>query len=265
MRYSQALLFAFIFCTFLIQSQEIERKSLNVTIYNNDLGVVRDLRVLDLKKGASEVKITDVADKIDMTSVHIKLDGSVIEQNYQYDLVSFSKILQKYIDKEIELIGEIGVVSGTLRSATGNQIVIRKKDDGLLMLPKTDGYQISVGALPEGLIAKPTLVWQLHSNKAGKQDVEISYQTGAMNWSAEYVAVLYEKDTKIDLNSCVSLTNNSGTTYPNANLKLVAGDVNRITPKIVDVAKGVRERGTAQALAQPQFEEREFFDYHIYD
>ncbi|NLO19404.1 MAG: DUF4139 domain-containing protein [Ignavibacteria bacterium] len=265
MRYSQALLFAFIFCTFLIQSQEIERKSLNVTIYNNDLGVVRDLRVLDLKKGASEVKITDVADKIDMTSVHIKLDGSVIEQNYQYDLVSFSKILQKYIDKEIELIGEKGVVSGTLLSATGNQIVIRKKDDGLLMLPKTDGYQISVGALPEGLIAKPTLVWQLHSNKAGKQDVEISYQTGAMNWSAEYVAVLDEKDTKIDLNSWVSLTNNSGTTYPNANLKLVAGDVNRITPKIVDVAKGVRERGTAQALAQPQFEEREFFDYHIYD
>ena len=168
-----------------------------------------------------------------MTSVHIKLDGSVIEQNFQYDLVSFLKVLQKYIDKEIELIGDNICFSGTLLSATANQIVIRNKDGGLIMLPKIDEYQISVGSLPEGLITKPTLVWQLVSNKAGKQDVEISYQTSGMNWSAEYVAVLDEKDTKIDLNSWVSLTNNSGTSYPDANLKLVAGDINRVkTPKI---------------------------------
>ena len=229
------------------------------------MGVVRDLRTLDLKSGLSEVKITDVANKIDMTSVHIKLDGTVIEQNFQYDLVSFIKVLQKYIDKEIELINDNTIISGTLLSATTNQIVIKKKDGGLLMLPKIDSYQISVGSLPEGLITKPTLIWQLVSNKAGKQDVEISYQTEGMSWSAEYVAVLDEKDTKIDLNSWVSLTNNSGTSYPDANLKLVAGEVNRVKTYNREMDRGEGYIAVASKVAQPQFEEREFFDYHIYD
>jgi len=265
MKKSIILLLALFICTSFIFAQETERKSINVTIYNDNLGVIRDLRTLDLKKGASEVKVTDVANQIDMTSVHIKLDGSVIEQNFQYDLVSFLKVLQKYIDKEIELIGDNICFSGTLLSATANQIVIRNKDGGLLMLPKIDEYQISVGSLPEGLITKPTLVWQLVSNKAGKQDVEISYQTAGMNWSAEYVAVLDEKDTKIDLNSWVSLTNNSGTSYPDANLKLVAGDVNRVkTPRIM-WRREEQSYASAMKKSEPQFEEREFFDYHIYD
>ncbi len=268
MKKTFAFIFALIFCTSFINAQETGRKSLNVTIYNDDLGVIRDLRTLDLKKGASEVKVTDVADQIDMTSVHIKLDGNVIEQNFQYDLVSFLKVLQKYIDKEIELISDQTIISGTLLSATTNQIVIRKKNGGLLMLPKIDTYQISVGSLPEGLITKPTLVWQLVSNKDGKQDVEISYQTSGMRWSAEYVAVLDEKDTKIDLNSWVSLTNNSGTSYPNANLKLVAGNVNRVYDLRSIAREGIQSlKGrTAGAYdSEPQFQEREFFDYHIYD
>ncbi|HPI20049.1 MAG TPA: DUF4139 domain-containing protein [Candidatus Kapabacteria bacterium] len=268
MKKSIILLSALFICASSLFAQETERKSLNVTIYHDDLGVIRDLRTLDLKKGASEVKITDVANQIDMTSVHIKLDGSVIEQNFQYDLVSFLKVLQKYIDKEIDLIGENNCISGTLLSATANQIVIRKKDGGLLMLPKIDSYQISVGSLPEGLITKPTLVWQLVSNKDGKQDVEISYQTGGMSWSAEYVAVLDEKDTKIDLNSWVSLTNNSGTSYPDANLKLVAGEVNRIHDLRNIAREGIQSlKGLAAGAydSEPQFAEREFFDYHIYD
>jgi len=266
MKKTFAFIFALIFCTSFINAQETERKSLNVTIYNDDLGVIRDLRTLDLKKGASEVKVTDVADRIDMTSVHIKLDGNVIEQNFQYDLVSFLKVLQKYIDKEIELINDNTIISGTLLSATTNQIVIKKKDGGLLMLPKIDSYQISVGSLPEGLITKPTLVWQLISNKSGKQDVEISYQTSGMSWSAEYVAVLDEKDSKIDLNSWVSLTNNSGTSYPDAYLKLVAGDVNRVKAynKEMSRAKGY-DLAEVMMVTEPQFQEREFFDYHIYD
>ncbi len=261
-----AFVLVFIISTSFINAQETRRKSLNVTIYNDDLGVIRDLRTLDLKKGASEVKVTDVADRIDMTSVHIKLDGNVIEQNFQYDLVSFLKVLQKYLDKEIELINDNTIISGTLLSATTNQIVIKKKDGGLLMLPKIDSYQISVGSLPEGLITKPTLVWQLISNKSGMQDVEISYQTSGMSWSAEYVAVLDEKDSKIDLNSWVSLTNNSGTSYPDAYLKLVAGDVNRVKAynKEMSRAKGY-DLAEVMMVTEPQFQEREFFDYHIYD
>ncbi len=213
----------------LNSGQELNQKSLAVTIYNSNLGVVKDSREIELKSGLSEIRITDVAKLIDPTSVHIKLDGEVLEQNYQYDLVSFSKILQKYIDKEISLVNEKSeLIEGKLLSATGGDVVLEKKDGGLVMIPNINNYRFSVGSLPEGLITKPTLVWQVKSKKSGNQDVEISYQTQGMNWHAEYVAVLNKDDTKLDLNSWVSVENNCGTTFKNAKLKLIAGDVNRV-------------------------------------
>ena len=131
-----------------------------VTVYNSDLGVVKDLRTIDIKSGTSQIAITDVAQFIDPTSVHIDLDGEVIEQNYQYDLVSLDKILQKYIDKDVQLIGENSeLIEGKLLSSFGGQIVLQKKEGGLLMLPNVSKYRFSVGTLPEGLITKPTLIW----------------------------------------------------------------------------------------------------------
>ena len=172
---------------------------------------------MDIKSGTSKIFLTDVAQFIDPTSVHIKLNGEVIEQNYQYDLVSLDKILQKYIDKEIQLIGENNeFIEGKLLSSFAGQIVIEKKEGGLMMIPNTAKYRFSVGSLPEGLITKPTLVWTVDSKSSGKQNVEISYQTSGMNWHAEYVAVLNQNDTKLDLNSWVSVENNSGATYKNA-------------------------------------------------
>ena len=163
-------------------------QSVAVTVYNANLGVIKENRSIDIKSGKSQIEITDVAQFIDPTSVHIKLDGEVIEQNYQYDLVSMDKILHKYIDMEIQLIGENNeLIEGKLLSSFGGQLVLSKKDGGLLMLPNTGKYRFSVGSLPEGLITKPTLVWLVNSNSSGKQDVEVSYQTSGMNWHAEYV------------------------------------------------------------------------------
>ena len=101
------------------------------------------------------------------------------------------------------------------------------------MLPNIGNYRFSVGSLPEGLITRPTLLWTVNAPKSGKQNVEISYQTAGMNWHAEYVALLNNDDSKIDLNCWVSIENNSGATYKNANLKLVAGDLNLVnnTPR----------------------------------
>ena len=216
----------FILLSAAILAQNGDKKNIAVTVYNSDLGVIKDMRSMNISSGQSVIKLTDVAQYIDPTSVHIKLDGEVIEQNYQYDLVSMDKILQKYIDKDIQLFSESGeMISGKLLSVLGGQIVLNKNDGGLLMIPNTSKYRLSVEALPQGLITKPTLVWMVNSNSSGKQDVEITYQTRGMNWHAEYVAVLNEDDTKTDLNSWVSVDNNSGTTYSNAKLKLVAGDV----------------------------------------
>jgi hypothetical protein len=247
-------------------SQNTDQKSISVTVYNANLGVVKDLREMDIKSGTSRIFLTDVAQFIDPTSVHINIGGEVIEQNYQYDLVSLDKILQKYIDKEIQLIGENNeFIEGKLLSSFAGQIVIEKKDGGLVMIPNTAKYRFSVGSLPEGLITKPTLVWLVNSKSPGKQNVEISYQTTGMNWHAEYVAVLNQNDTKLDLNSWVSVENNSGATYKNATLKLVAGDVNLIQSReqgAMYMNEGMRMDKSA---APQQFQEKEFFEYHIYN
>jgi len=246
--------------------QQFNQKQIAITVYNSNLGVVKDVREIKLESGLSKISITDVAKLIDPTSVHIKLDGEVMEQNYQYDLVSLDKILQKYVDKSISLVSENNeLVEGRLLSSLGGQIVLERKDGGLLMIPNVSKYRFSVGALPEGLITKPTLVWQVNSNKSGKQDVEISYQTQGMNWHAEYVAVLNKDDTKLDLNSWVSVDNNSGTTYKNAKLKLVAGDVNRVQDNR-RLYKGRDNINMVMAeSATDQFVEKEFFEYHIYN
>ena len=246
-------------------SQDYKQKSINVTIYNENLGVVKDVREIDIKKGISEIKIQGVAEKIDPTSVHIKLDGTVLEQNYQYDLVSMDKILSKYIDKEILISGENVAVSGTLLSANRSQIVIREKDGGLTMLPSIDKYQLNVGDLPECLITRPTLLWMVDSKKSGKQDVELSYQTKGLKWHTEYVAVLNEKDTKMSINAWVSIENNSGATYKNAHLKLIAGDVNLIQPKNRYYPEMDMRLAASDKTMERQFEEKEFFEYHIYN
>ncbi|UCH66360.1 MAG: DUF4139 domain-containing protein [Ignavibacterium sp.] len=247
-------------------SQSNEQKSVSVAVYNQNLGVVKDFRSIDLSSGRSKINITDVAQQIDPTSVHIKLDGEVLEQNYQYDLVSLDKILRKFINQNIRLVSETNeTVEGKLLSAIGGQIVLERSEGGLVMLPNVNKYRFSVDYLPEGLITQPTLVWVVNSYSSGKQDVEISYQTKGMNWHAEYVAVLNEDDTALDLNSWVSVDNTSGATYKNAKLKLVAGDINLVQDY---QSRGGLERVYAMdrsTVSEQQFQEKEFFEYHIYN
>jgi len=260
-----SLLFLALSVNYLL-AQQADQKSVAVTVYNSNLGVVKDLRTINIKSGTSQIAVTDVAQFIDPTSVHISLNGEVIEQNYQYDLVSLDKILQKYIDKEIQLIGENSeLIEGRLLSAFAGQIVLEKKEGGLLMLPNLSKYRFSVGALPEGLITKPTLLWTVNSPATGKQDVEISYQTSGMNWHAEYVAVLNSDDTELDLNSWVSVENKSGTTYKNAVLKLVAGDINLVKEQPMYDYRVQEMMVKSEGISQPQFQEKEFFEYHIYN
>lgn len=264
MKLKSIYLLIFVFSLTEISFSQDEQQ-LAVTVYNANLGVIKDHRKIELKSGLSNISVTDVAQFIDPTSVHIKLNGEVIEQNYQYDLVSLDKIVQKYIDKDVQLISETSeLIEGKLLAAASGQIVLQKKDGGLVMLPNLIKYRFSVGSLPEGLITKPTLVWLVNSKSSGRQDVEISYQTSGMSWHAEYVAVLNSTDTKLDLNSWVSVDNNSGTTFKNAKLKLVAGDLNLVKDMNI---RGGRMDGMymEKSVSQEQFGEKEFFEYHIYD
>ena len=243
-------------------SQNSGSKQTAITVYNSNIAIVKDIRPLNLPKGNSIANLTDVAQLIDPTTVHIKFNGEVLEQNYQYDLVSMDKILKRYIDKDIQLINEKGeLLEGTLLSVYGNQVVLKKKDAGLIMIPDIAKYRFGVGELPEGLIIKPTLKCLLNTETGGPQDVEFSYQTSGITWQAEYVAVLDAKDKMMDLNSWVSIENNCGTTFKNAELKLVAGDVHLVEKDEEEKAYSFVASG---GVHKPQLDERSLFEYHLY-
>lgn len=251
-------------------SQEI--KDVEVTIYNQDLGVVKEKRELNLKKGIQEIRISDVAALIDPTSVHFKSvsypnECSILEQNFEYDLISQQKLLEKYLGKEIEIRDYLQEKEGTkeiirkgMLLSAGDGMVV-KIDDKIFLNPP--GIVI-LPDLPEGLIIKPTLSWLISNNKEGKHLTEISYLTSGINWLSDYVLVVDKLDKNIDLTGWVTLDNRSGATYKDAKLKLIAGDVHRITQPGVMRKGDVKKAMMASESREEQFVEKEFFEYHLY-
>src|SRR5438477_6562267 len=198
-----------------------------VTIYNGNLGLVKDVRQTRLPTGLHETEFTDVAAQIDPTTVQLKslTDPAglrILEQNYEYDLLSSGKLMEKYVGRMVRLYNTDGTyLEAKLLSTAGPVFEINGQihlgHNGRLVLP----------SLPDNLVSKPTLVWLLRNALAGAQRVEASYLTGGITWKADYVMVLDPADTKADLTGWVTIDNRSGATYANAALKLVAGDVNR--------------------------------------
>jgi hypothetical protein len=244
-------------------------RELAVTVYNENLGVVRDKRTVEVEKGRATLRVTDVAAQIDPTSVHLTGDLQVVEQNYAFDLASAEKILHRYLDQTVDVLAEEGrtyrgkllafdPVSLVLGGAGGGEEVTIVGREGVL--------DVRCPALPAGLITKPTLIWIVDGAPGGKADVELSYMTGGMSWHAEYVAVVAENDQSMDLSGWVSVENMSGATYPDAKLKLVAGAVHRAArPLPIDMKGRQMDAESAMAAAPPQFVERGLFEYHLYE
>lgn len=257
--------------------------NLELTIYNSNFGLVKEVRNLDLKQGRQDVRVEDVASYIDPTSVSFKslnpgMPIEILEQNYQYDLISTQTILLKSIGKRIRLRQQLEngaqtVSEGVLLAAPGQIVnanggsqyaytgLVLKTDDGRIIL-SPEGT-IEVLELPEGLISKPTLMWDLFSDDAGKADVELAYLTNQITWDADYVLTLSDDDKKADLNGWVTINNQSGTTYKDATLKLVAGDVRRLQPQPGGMGGGGIYRGVAE-MDKAGFNEESLFEYHLY-
>jgi hypothetical protein len=260
---------------FLLVTAKPAYAEVSVTVYNQDLGLIKDVRELEFQRGRSVIQFTDVAAKIDPTSVHFKPVNaadrvSILEQNYQYDLVSSNKILQKYVDKEIELFTKAGGSNqqgksfrGRLLSFSGDNVTLQEPEGAIRIVRLDEVRDLYFPTLPEGLITKPTLVWLLESEISGKREAEVSYLTGGINWHAEYVAVVDQKDENLELAGWVSVDNRSGATYEDAKVKLIAGEVHRIREERIPVriAKGPVPE---MAAGVPQFEEKPFFEYHLY-
>ena len=236
-----------------------------VTIYNNDLGLVRDLRNLTFPEGIGEIRFSDVAERIIPTSVHFYSErAELLEQNYEYDLVDARKILKKYVDQRIHLFTEgDGSFVGTLLAASGD-IVLKEDDNSIRVLSVSKIYNYHFPTSPEGLITKPTLVWTVQSSKGGPGEGEVSYLTEGISWAAEYIAVTNADDKALGFTGWVNIENNCGASFKDAKLKLIAGDV-QILKENRHKGRQIYAMDAAVTMEGARsFEEESLFEYHLY-
>ena len=255
-------------------STATDRSSIAVTVYNNNTGLVREVRNVDLGGGRVSLEFRDVSTEIEPNTVHVKslADGvfSVLEQNYRYDLLTPEKLLEKSVGKTIRVYrmnketGKEEAIDAEILSTEDGVPVLRVGTEITYGIPGRFGFS----ELPANLIAKPSLVWLLES-EAAKPQVEVSYLSGGLNWEADYVLSVGEEagDTgvaKADLIGWVTLTNQTGTSYEHAKLKLVAGDVQRVRPPADAPVMLDELKSEADDSGGSGFKEEGFFEYHLY-
>ncbi len=231
--------------------------------------MIKQHKTMAFEKGRFELIYDDVTAHIDPTTVSFSTPDNpgaavILDQNYQYDLVGSDSLLQKYIDKTITVSydkgGEPSRVEGQLLSTQGGLIL--QKDDGSLLTLR-NWSQISFPELPGGLLTKPTLVWLLDSNTIKDQLVAISYQSAGMTWWADYILELdQEQDCQFNLSAWVSIINQSGKSFNDYALKLVAGEVNQTANNIQ--VSGARMRQVSYMEQDRGFQEESVFEYHQY-
>ncbi|MGA8365880.1 MAG: DUF4139 domain-containing protein [Candidatus Acidiferrales bacterium] len=250
---------------------EKDRTDLSVTVYNSNLALVRDVRHINLQSGQFPLQFEDVAASIMPATVHFRsltdpAKLEVVEQNYEYDLLDPEKLLQKYVGREVTLVREEKDAGSTKWTETKALLLadtngpVWKIGDEIVTGLSADSYRFP--DLPENLYSQPTLVWTLDNQGADVQDVEASYLTSDMNWSADYVLTVSRDEKTAGLDGWVTLDNKSGVAYTNAKLQLVAGEVHRAEERDLGTAGALSE---AQAVpAPPQFQQEAFSEYHLY-
>ncbi len=278
MKTGQQYLFGFLIAIMIsVAGATGERDSVAITVYNDNFAVIRDNRSLELKSGLNTLRFTDVAATIDPTSVSFKClnkpdQVSILEQNYEYDLVNTDSLLKRYIDKRVNIWvkgsgqGNPNQISGILNAAIGSDLIIQNAVSGMIEIVNRDSVErIMLEKRPEDLITRPTLVWLAQSKLAGAQPCQITYTATGMSWKADYTAIISDNEKALDLTGWVTIDNRSGAAYQDAKVKLIAGNVRRISPPIMTR----RARTELMMMAEPEaapagFEEKAFMDYHMY-
>jgi hypothetical protein len=249
-----------------------DRQSVNITVYNSNLGLVRETRRLTLPSGRIALRFADVTALIRPETVHLASLTApsslrILEQNYQYDLLNPAKLLDKFVGREITLVlrryqnntESFEPVQATLLSNNGGQVW---RINGQIVINPSNIAEMRFPDLPKNLVATPTLVWDVDNRESAAQTVEASYLTAGMNWRADYVLLVDAADAKGDLQGWVTLTNGSGATFEDARLQLVAGDVNRVSDQRTYDMAGAMARKSMET--ESQFQEQGFFEYHLY-
>jgi hypothetical protein len=250
------------------QAKEVAQpREVAVTIYNENLALIREVRPVELDEGSAVYRLPEVSGQLQPETVHLSFpDGAafkLLEQNYDYDLVSVDKLLEKFIGRQLVLIDDETKTNMqvTLLSTGGGRVV--RDNEGQILINPPGRIVLPPGSADE-LLLRPTLSWQLWSERGGSHDAEITYLSGGLSWQADYVVLLNADDTAGNIEGWVTVRNYSGTTYNDAHLKLVAGDVNIVRKNMQPPAPAMMEMRAATA-APAGFQEEQFFEYHLYD
>jgi hypothetical protein len=246
-----------------------DQQSVAITIYNEDLALVKDARKVALEAGLNHLALRDVSAKMrpetaQLRSVSLPGSFSVLEQNFDFDLLTPAKLLEKYVGRSVRVVrtnpatGAETVETAQVLAATGG-VVLQIGDRIETGVPG----RLVFDGVPANLRDRPTLVTELQNQRAGTQDLELSYLTGGLSWRADYVAELNADDSQLDLSGWVTLKNQSGTTYSNARLQLVAGDVNRVREELRMAKSDMAVRSMVAAAPAPMAQEA-LFEYHLY-
>jgi hypothetical protein len=249
-----------------------DQTDLGITIYNSNVALVRDVRQLSLPTGAFDLKLSDIAATVNPATVHLRslTDPSrlgILEQNYQYDLLNPMKLLQKYVGRDVRLVRR-RTENGTTRTEdvtatllAFNEGPVWKIGNEIVTGLQADEYRFP--QIPENLHSRPTLVMTLDNDGPQKHQVETSYLANSMNWIADYVLTVGRDDRAADLDGWVTVTNSSGTSFKQASLKLVAGDLHRVRDDraALEAVAGMAQRAAAAPKA---FQQEAFSEYHLY-
>jgi hypothetical protein len=246
-----------------------DQQSVAVTIYNQDLALVKDTRKVNLKSGLNALALRDVSAQMRpetalLRSINAPGSLTLLEQNFDFDLLTPQKMLEKYVGRSVGIV-KTNPATG---AETIEQATVLSANNGVVL---KIGNRIETGIpgriiydnVPDNLRDRPTLVTQINNKGAVDQTVELSYLTGGLGWKADYVAELNDKENQLDLSGWVTLTNTSGTSYKNAKLQLVAGDVNRVQEQMRPMAKTMRGEVMMADAAAPMQEEG-LLEYHLY-
>ena len=249
-----------------------DQTDLNVTVYNSNIALIRDVRNLSLPDGSFRLKFMDIAATVNPATVHFRSltdpdKLSVLEQNYEYDLLEPAKLLHKYVGREVTLVRavqESGTtkyeeIKATLLSDNNGQVW--KIGNDIVTGAYAESYRFP--DIPANLYDRPTLLMSLENSGPRKQQIEASYLATNLSWNADYVLTVARDDKAADLDGWVTLTNNSGTAFHNARLQLVAGELNRLPQGGVAGGLVAREM-TMNKAAAPQFQQENFSEYHLY-
>lgn len=253
------------------RSTAADRESVALTVYNQNFGLVREVRNVRLPRGRVALEFADVASSLQTETVRVEAVGRsgrefrLLEQNYRYDLLNPQKLLEKYVGRTVtiyrwnqELDREEAIEAEVL--STNGGTIFRINDEITFNAPG----RIAFPEIPEDLMAQPTLVWLVDS-PARQIKLDVSYLTAGLNWKSDYVMVLNADDDEADLTGWVTLTNNSGASYEDAELKLVAGDVQRVSGRSDIYPQAMDQlRSVAMEASVAGFTEQSFFEYHMY-